>query len=159
VDVVQATATWLHSLATVGLLGYYSILALIVIPALRRTLDGPSLGRVVPAIERRALPVVLGAVGVFLVTGLYLLVSDHRFLGLGHFFGSSWSSLIVIKHLVVVALIGIGAYLDLLVVPDIAGPLDEPDRTAAINRLTRGTSVMAFLGAIVLLLTAAAQAT
>jgi hypothetical protein len=158
VNVVQATAVWLHSLATVGLLGYYSILALVVLPVLRRTLDGPGLGRVVPAVEQRALPVVLGAVGVFLVTGLYLMVSDHRFLGLGHFFGSSWSSLIVLKHLVVVVLIGIGVYLDLLVLPHVAGPVDESDRSAALHRLGRGAAGMSILGAIVLLLTAAAQA-
>ncbi len=157
-DVVQAVAGWLHSLATVTLLGYYAILALVVLPVLRRTVNGPALGRVIPAIERRALPLILGSIGVFLVTGTYLLLTDDRFLGLGHVFGSTWSTLLVIKHVLVIALIGIGVFIDLLVVPDITTPVDEAARTAAIRRLARSASAIATLGAVVLLLTAAAQA-
>lgn len=157
-DVVQAAAVWLHSLATVVLLGYYAILALIVIPVLRSVVNGPAIGRVIPDIERRALPLIVAAIVVFLGTGLYLMLSDARFSGFGHFFGSTWSTLIVIKHVVVVALVGVGVYLDLLVMPAIAGPVDEAARTAAVTRLARSATAMVILGAIVLLLTAAAQA-
>lgn len=157
-DVLQVATVWLHSLATVILLGYYALLALVVVPVLRRTLDGPAIGRAIAAIERRALPLVLASIGVFLVTGMYLMLTDDRFVGLGHFFGSTWSTLIVVKHVVVVALIGIGVAIDLLVVPDVATPLDERARTVAVGRLARGASAIAALGAIVLLLTAAAQA-
>ena len=157
-DVVQAAAVWLHSLATVVLLGYYAILALIVVPVLRRVVNGPAIGRVIPDIERRALPLIVAAIVVFLGTGLYLMLSDARFSGFGHFFGSTWSTLIVIKHVVVVALVGVGAYLDLLLMPAIAGPVDEAGRTAAVTRLARSATAMVILGAIVLLLTAAAQA-
>ena len=157
-DVVQAAAVWLHSLATVVLLGYYAVLALIVIPVLRSLLNGQAIGRVIPAIERRALPLVAAAIGVFLVTGLYLMLSDARFAGFGQFFGSTWSTLIVIKHVVVVVLIGVGAYLDVLVMPAIAGPVDEAARAAAVTRLARSATAMVILGTIVLLLTAAAQA-
>jgi hypothetical protein len=59
---------------------------------------------------------------------------------------------------VVIALVGIGVYIDLLVVPDVANPADEAARTAAIRRLARSASAIAILSAIVLLLTAAAQA-
>jgi uncharacterized membrane protein len=158
VDVVQAVAAWLHSCATVVLLGYYAILALVVVPVLLRAVDGPTLGRVIPAIERRALPLILTCVGVFLVAGTSLLLTDHRFLGVGHFFATTWSTLIVAKHLLVVALVGIGVSIDLLLVPDVAFPVDEVARTAAIRRLARSASAMAALGAVVLLLTAAAQA-
>ena len=157
-DIVQAVAAWLHSLATVILLGYYALLALVVVPVLRSAVNGPALGRVIPAIERRALPLILASIGVFLVTGTYLLLTDDRFLGFGHVFGNAWSTLIVIKHVLVIALVGIGLFIDLLVVPDIANPVDEAARTVAIRRLTRGASAIAALGAIVLLLTAAAQA-
>jgi uncharacterized membrane protein len=158
VDVVQAAAVWLHSLATVVLLGYYAILALIVVPVLRTVVNGPAIGRVIPAIERRALPLIIAAIAVFLVTGLYLVLTDERFLGFGRSFDSGWSTLIVIKHVVVVGLVGVGVYLDLLVMPAIAGPVDEPARTAAVGRLARGATAMVMLGAIVLLLTAGAQA-
>ena len=157
-DVVQAVVAWLHALATVILLGYYAVLAFVVLPVLRRTVNGLALGRVIPAIERRALPLILASIGVFLVTGTYLLLTDERFLGLGHVFGNAWSTLIVIKHVLVIALIGIGVFIDLLVVPDIANPVDEAARTAAIRQLARGTSAIAALGTVVLFLTAAAQA-
>ena len=148
-DVAQAVAAWLHSLATVILLGYYALLALVVVPVLRSAVNGPALGRVIPAIERRALPLTLASIGVFLVTGTYLLLTDDRFLGLGHVFENAWSTLIVIKHVLVIALIGFGVFIDLLVVPDIANPADEAARTAAIRRLARSASAIAALGAIV----------
>ena len=107
-DVVQAVAAWRHSLATVILLCYYALLALVVVPVLPRAVNGPALGRAIPAIERRALPLTLASIGVFLVTGTYLLLTEDRFLGLGHVFGNAWSTLIVIKHVMVIALIGIG---------------------------------------------------
>ena len=157
-DVVQAVAAWLHSLATVGLLGYYAVLGLVLVPVLRRTVNAPTLGRVIPAIERRALPVILAAIVVFVATGTYLLATDARFLGLGHTFANTWSTLIVVKHLVVVVLVLIGVYIDLLVVPNIATPVDEASQAAAVRRLGRSAAAIATLGALVLLLTAAAQA-
>ena len=157
-DLVQVSAVWLHSLATVLLLGYYAVMALIVIPVLRAALRESALGRIIPDIERRALPPVLGAVGVFLLTGLYLLLSDHRYLGLGHVVDNTWSVVMLVKHVVVIALVVIGVWLDIVVVRDIALPSDEPGRTAAVHRLALGTTAIVVLGAIVLLLTAAAQA-
>ena len=157
-DVVQAAAAWFHSCGTVILLGYYAVLGLVVVPVLRRAVDGPTLGRLIPAIERRARPLILACIGVFLVTGSYLLITDQRFLGLGHAFGNSWSILIMVKHVLVIGLVGIGVYIDLLVVPDVANPASEAARTAAMGRLARSTAAMTALGAVVLILTAAAQA-
>ena len=157
-DVGQTIAAWLHSLATVFVLGYYALLAFVVVPILRRTLDAPTLGRVIPAIERRALPLIVAAVIVFVVTGAYMLAADSQFQGLGHAFANTWSALIVVKHAVVVVLVGIGVYLDVLVVPDIATPIDEASQAAAVRRLAWSATAIAALGALVLLLTAAAQA-
>ncbi len=156
-DVGEAIVTWFHSLATVFVLGYYALLAFVVVPVLRRTLDAATLGRVIPEIERRALPLILGAVVVFVVTGAYLLGTDAQFQGLGHAFVNTWSTLIVIKHAVVIVLVGIGVYIDLLVVPDIERPVDAAFQAAAVRRLARSATAIALLGAVVLLLTAAAQ--
>ena len=158
VDLAQVSAVWLHSVATVVLLGYYAVMALIVIPVLRATLKESALGRIIPDIERRALPLVLGAVGVFLLTGLYLLLSDDRYLGLGHVIDNTWSIVMLVKHVVVIALVAIGVWLDVVVVRDIALPADEPGRATAVHRLAVGTTAIVVLAAIVLLLTATAQA-
>jgi hypothetical protein len=63
-----------------------------------------------------------------------------------------------VKHIVVIALVAIGVWIDVVVVRDIALPTDELGRTAAVRRLALGTTLIATLGATVLLLTAAAQA-
>jgi hypothetical protein len=49
-------------------------------------------------------------------------------------------------------------YIDLLVVPDVASPVDEVARSLAIRRLARSAAAITVLGGLVLLLTAAAQA-
>jgi hypothetical protein len=78
-------------------------LALVVLPVLRRTLNVPAPGRVIPAVERRALPLIPGSIGVAPVTGMCLLFAADRILGLGRFSGSTRSTLIVARHGVVIA--------------------------------------------------------
>jgi putative copper export protein len=87
-----------------------------------------------------------------------MLSTDAQFQGLGHAFVNTWSTLIVIKHAVVIVLVGIGVYIDLLVVPDIERPVDATFQVAAVRRLARSATAIAALGTVVLLLTAAAQA-
>ena len=70
-------ATWVHTLAIVVLLGYYATLSLVVLPWLS---SGGSTepGRVIAAVERRALPWVLVSIVVFTVSGIVLMVAAQR---------------------------------------------------------------------------------
>jgi uncharacterized membrane protein len=157
-DIAATIATWLHALATVIVLGYYGILGRIVLPALVRSVEGPALGRAIGAVERRALPLLVVSVGLFVVTGFYLLVVDEAFAGLGNFGSSSWATLMLAKHALIGFMVAGGGLVHFLVlrVDDPALPDDE--RLPAVRHLRLAAEAMTGLGALILLLTAAAQA-
>lgn len=154
-DAVVVGAVWLHLLATVTLIGYYAILGLLVLPLLRRIADGRELAESLATLERRALPLLVGSVAVFIATGVYLMGSDTRYGGVGSI-GSTWASVLLLKHLVVALMVGLGLYIDAVIVR--AAAAEVADRAIAVRRLTLATGAMTVLGAVVLLLTAVAQA-
>ncbi len=156
----MSLASWLlwgHLLATVVLVGYYVLLAAVVIPAVtraagdRRAVVLP-VGQLLAAIERRALPLLLASVGVFLATGIGLQTSDPQYQGLGQVRGA-WAGLLLVKHLVVVGMLAVGSVLDGFLVR--AGREDSPSAPGA--SLVWTVRVQAGLGVLVLLITAAAQ--
>jgi len=155
-DPVEVGAIWLHLVATVTLLGYFTVLGLLVLPVLRRRVSSGELVASVAALERRALPLVITSLGVFLATGVYLMGNDSRYGGVGSI-GSTWATVLLAKHLVVLVMVGLGLYFDALVVRA-AGAPQGTDQAAQMTRITRAAQGMTFFAAIVLLLTAAAQA-
>ena len=153
-DATHLIALWLHALAMVVVLGYYGILSRIVLPTLARSLEPAALARVVPAIERRALPILVAGIVLFIVTGVYLLVRDGRYAGVGSF-ASTWSTLMLIKHLVVVVMVVLGVGVDRLAAGFAA--TSDAGRGRTFEILALAMDGMAALGILVLLLTAAAQ--
>ena len=147
-------ALWLHTVAFVIAWGYYGILARMVLPALD-TRDGPARVALVASIERRALPLLAVAIVAFLLTGGYLMVTDPEYAGLGNIRASTWATLMLVKHLAVAAMIVAGVVVDLLI-RDLAAA--DPDDDRALRRVRRSAEVATGLGALIALLTAAAQA-
>src|SRR3990172_11336962 len=88
-DLVQVGAAWLHLLATVAMLGYYAILGLVVLPAIRRVVPPRELGDSIAAMERRATPLIIGSLAIFLATGVFLMTTDPRYGGVGHGTGAA----------------------------------------------------------------------
>lgn len=155
-DIAVAGATWLHLAATVVVLGYYAVVPLIVLPALRRSLSPDALGPGLAAIERRALPAIVAALVVFFATGVYLTGSDQRYGGAGAI-ASPWAGAILVKHGVIVVMVLIGAWVDAAAVR--AGSVESTTaRAAALRRFSLGGGAISVLGVVVLLLTAVAQA-
>ena len=155
-DVLQLLAIWLHTLAFVIAWGYYGILGRIVLPALERSLDQPAASRTLVAVERRALPLVLLSVALFVVTGSYLLLASPKYAGLGDFFANTWTTLMLLKHLVVAVLVALAVAVDLLIRR--AGEAsDDATGAAALHRVRLAAEGATGLGALVILLTAAAQ--
>jgi uncharacterized membrane protein len=155
-DLVQVGARWLHLVATVALIGYYAALGALVVPALRGAMTPRVLGESIAAIERRALPVVVGSLVVFLATGVYLMGADTRYSGVGEI-TDSWSTLLLVKHVVVAVMVGLGLYVDAIIVRRLAPP-DAVDQDATARWLMVVAGAMTALGLVVLFLTAAAQA-
>lgn len=154
-------ATWIHTIAIVILLGYYAALSLVVLPWLRSG-DSHEPGRVLAALERRALPWILVSIILFVATGVALMLTSSKYEGLGDVAASTWAVLILVKHAVVVAMIALGVVIDRVIVPRVDGtwwtPAVEPSTDARdLRTVTQASWVMGLLGTVVLLLTAAAQ--
>jgi uncharacterized membrane protein len=155
-DVGLVLALWLHTLGFVTVMGYYGVLGRIVIPAIERSLDGSAQATALKAIERRAMPLVLLSVVLFAITGAYLLVVDAKFEGLGSFFASTWTTLMLVKHLVVIVLVALGVAVDVLI-RRLSLAASKPDRRSDLLRIELAAEGATGLGALVVLLTAAAQ--
>lgn len=154
-DTGLVVARWLHTVAFVIAWGYYGVLARMVIPGLRDLEPGLA-ARTLDAIERRALPLILGSIVLFIVTGAYLLVSDDRYAGLGNVADSTWTSLMTLKHVVIVALVGLGVLIDYLVKSAEAPEADTTRRRIGqVRWAAEGATV---LGALIVLLTVIAGA-
>jgi uncharacterized membrane protein len=148
---LTALSLWLHALATVVFIGHYVLLSLVYIPALANG-DGTGLAR----ISKRSRPWLYTALLIFIVTGIYLMVADPNYLGLGNF-GNTWGVMMLTKHVLVGAMIIIGFWFNAIMR---VGPMLVSNTRAAeaAARFRRHANLMASLGAVVLLLTAIAQA-
>jgi uncharacterized membrane protein len=156
VDVPLLLALWFHTVALVIAWGYYGILGRIVIPALGRSLDGATQARTLAAVERQALPIVLAAVVLFTVTGTYLLVDNPRYEGLGTFFDSTWSTLMLVKHALVVGFVVLAIAMDRSI-RRAAADENGDGRALYLRRARLLAEGATGLGALIVLLTAAAQ--
>ena len=99
---------WLHMLATVAWLGSLSGLALIFLPAARKSLDLPTyallLGRIQPRVQQIGWLslVILGATGMFQMSAN---PNYHGFLSID----TPWAKAILTKHLAVLVMVALSA--------------------------------------------------
>jgi uncharacterized membrane protein len=138
--------------------GYYGVLARIIVPAMESALAEPERVGTLTAVERRALPLMLLSVALFGITGTYLLVADPAYAGIGNIFASTWTALMLAKHLVVIVMVIVGVVIDWLIrtLPD---PVEFVDRVPReLRRIRLLADGATGLGAVIALLTVAAQA-
>jgi uncharacterized membrane protein len=155
-DIPHVLAITLHTLALVIAWGYYGILGRIMLPALERSLDGPSQAAALVAVERRAIPLVVLSAALFTATGAYLLVIDPHYAGLGNFFESSWTTLMLVKHVLVFGFVALAVLVDRLI-RRVSDATNDLARASALLRLRLSAEGATGLGALIVLLTAAAQ--
>jgi uncharacterized membrane protein len=155
-DFALVLALWIHTIGLVIVMGYYGILGRILIPSLERTVHGPELAESLAAIERRALPLVLLSVVLFVLTGTYLLVVNPHYGGLGNFFATTWSTLMLVKHALVIAFVALGVAVDWLARDLVYAP-DDGALRSTVRRMRLCAEVATGLGALIILLTVAAQ--
>jgi uncharacterized membrane protein len=157
-DVGQILASWLHLVALVIAWGYYGVLGRIVLPGLERSLDGEDdVVSSLAEVERRAVPLVLLSMVLFTASGTWLLVVDPAYAGLGAFFASTWTTLMLVKHVLVIAFVAIAIAIDRLIRRAVSAATEEERRTA-VGRVRLAAEAVTALGALIALLTAAAQA-
>jgi len=140
-------SNWLHALATVIFIGYFVLLALIFLPALSRDENSAALSE----ISKRSRVWMYASILVFIFTGIYLMLVDPNYLGIGNF-SNFWGILMLIKHLLIIGMIAMGFWFNFIlrVGPSLRSNPDSPG-------FRRYANIMAISGVLVLLLTAIAQ--
>lgn len=176
-QLVVVLSIWLHLLATVVWIGQAILSNLVYMPIFSQQLKGPALGAAIGEMARKTRPFIWGSIVVFGITGIPIMTENEGYLGLGNF-GNSWSILILVKHIIVVVMILLAAYMDRVALPGLvkvlttvagppggaqAGPPPQasgppPHVQAAIRRSRLGGSAVMICGIVVLLLTAIAEA-
>jgi uncharacterized membrane protein len=155
-DVVQVGAVAIHTLAMILVVGYYGILGRVILPALRGSLSGPVLATTLEAVERRAVPLLVLSVGLFVATGAFLLLADEQSEGIGNFFATTWTTLMLAKHGLIVAMVVLAGIVHFLV-SDVAYAATDAERDRQLRRLGLATEAATGIGALVVVFTAAAQ--
>lgn len=145
-----ALSIWLHAVATVILIGHYVLLSVIYLPVLEK--GG---GVFLSQISKRSRLWMYLSLGIFLVTGIYLMFVNPDYLGVGRF-DNLWSVMMLIKHLLIVGMIGLGFWYNAFLR---VGPMMASSNNAelGIRRFRLYSNLMAIAGIWVLLFTAVAQ--
>ena len=150
---IPALSTWLHTMATIVMIGYYVFTSLIYLPIFSRQMQAEDLRELLEQVSARLRPFFGGSLLIFLVTGTHLMLINEDYLGLGSFFGNPWSILIVIKHVLVIAFLGLAIYSERAFMGQISS--EKPE---ALKQFRLAVNLNTILGAIILLLTSIAQA-
>lgn len=109
-QIVFAIVTFLHDLFTAVWIGGLITLGLSVMPAAKKVLGkGPQMKQLMDAIQRRLSVLVYVSIVGLVLTGVLLGNRSPAFNGLFHF-GNAYSTVLTIKHVLVLAMIGIALY-------------------------------------------------
>jgi uncharacterized membrane protein len=151
-QLLLATSTTLHAFAMLIFIGHYLLMSLIYIPALS-SLDNA--GQALGEMSRGSRQWLYGSILVFIVTGVHLMLVDPNYLGIGNF-SNPWALLMLIKHIVIVVMIGLGFWFNFL---QRVGPAMRSTSGAAqgVAKFRQYSNIMAVCGMIVLALTALSQ--
>jgi len=151
-QVAIATSTTLHALAMIIFIGHYVLMSLIYLPALSKLDNGATALGEMSAHSRRWM---YGSILVFAVTGVHLMLVEPNYMGIGNF-SNPWAMLMLIKHLVIVVMIGLGFWFNML---QRVGPAMRSNSGAAqgVAKFRQYSNAMAICGVIVLALTALSQ--
>lgn len=162
---VLAVAYWLHMIATVIWLGGLAALALVVLPAARRSLASDAYSELLAGMQVRLQRLGWFSLAVLAVTGMFQM-SSHPAYGGFLDISNSWSIAIFAKHMVIGVMVAVSAYVTWGILPALqrlsllraagrSGPEDQQRRLE--QRETNMLRLNLLLSALVLLLTAIAR--
>jgi uncharacterized membrane protein len=155
-----------HLIATVVWIGGLVTMAFVVQPVANSALtDQKEVARVMEAVQKRFQPLANLSLLVLLLTGMVQLVNNQFYRGFLQL-DNTWSVVILLKHLCVIAMIGLAAYITFSLQPAqrrlallAANDVDDPAGAAHLKaqqiRLARLNLVLSVL---VLVFTAVARA-
>jgi uncharacterized membrane protein len=154
---------WLHMLATVVWIGSLAALVLLVLPAAQRSLEPGLYANLLDALQRRLDPLGWFCLIVLTGTGMFQMSASPNYQGFLAF-GNVWAMAILIKHIVILVMVGASAYLTWGLLPSLrrtALKLAQGKDAPEAARLQRQNAVLLrlnlFLSVVVLALTALAR--
>jgi uncharacterized membrane protein len=113
---VLSIAYWLHMLATVVWLGGLAALALLVLPAARRTLDSQNYTALLAQLQKRLQQVGWFSLAILSVTGMFQMSSSPSYQGFLAI-NNPWATAMLFKHGVIGVMIAAAAYMTWSVLP------------------------------------------
>lgn len=146
--------TCMHAIATVVFIGHPLLLSTIYLPAFAQA-KAEVAGPILSGVSKRSRPWMYASLIVFMVTGIYLMIVDPNYGGVGNF-ANPWSIAMLVKHILIFVMIGMGFFYNAILR---VGPMMSSNNGAeqAISRFGSYAKGMAIAGVLVLLLTAFAQ--
>jgi uncharacterized membrane protein len=149
-QILITLSVWLHALGTVVLIGHYLLLSIIYLPVL-----GKNNGAILSEISKRSRPWLYTSLLIFMVTGIYLMLVDPNYLGIGNF-SNVWAIMMLVKHILVVGMIALGFWYNAILR---VGPMMGSNNSAELgtSRFRLYSNLMAISGILILLLTTLAQ--
>ncbi|HSJ89554.1 MAG TPA: CopD family protein [Anaerolineales bacterium] len=113
-----ALTFWLHLLATVTWVGSLAGVSLLVLPAMKSSLDGETQLIFIEALQRRLEPIAWFSMSLLLATGLFQMSVNPHYNG---FLSTStqWSLAILIKHVLGIVMVVVSAIQTWEVIPAI----------------------------------------
>lgn len=152
-----ALTYWLHLLATVTWVGSLAGVSILVLPAMKRSLDSETQLVFIEAMQKRLEPIAWFSMSLLLATGLFQMSVNEHYDG---FLSTStqWSLAILIKHLFGIVMIVVSAIQTWEVIPSIrraivrskkSNNVDEIDalrrREVLLLRMNFGLSILILL--------------
>ena len=146
-----------HMLATVLLIGFYTLLYLVWLPAVKKQLAPTQENVLIGELFTRFRLWQYLSFLIFAVSGIVLTLVDRYYLGFGQFV-NNWSIVMLVKHVLIVFLIGLCIYTGILSA-NIRAKLQAETTAAPLKKKLKTTAgVLTSLGVLILFLTALAQA-
>lgn len=148
-DLISILFTWLHLLAAVTWLGGIIFILYIAIPSSRQAL-GPEAGKLMVEVSKRFTPFANNSILLIVITGVVLAWIKGYFSGSASFEGAK-SSILYLKYLFALIMIGMHFYRGLVLAPKIsmAAPAQKPLLQKISLNLVK---INLLLGIIILLL-------
>jgi uncharacterized membrane protein len=162
-------AYWLHMLATVVWIGALAALALFVLPAARKALEGESYARFLGDVQRRLDPLGWFSLIVLAGTGMFQMSASPSYQGFLAI-ENRWAAAILLKHLLFLGMVGLTAYQTWFLLPRLRRIAMRQARERQAGRSAQSAGEASrrselwlmranlVLGVLILALTAAARA-
>ena len=134
-----ALTYWLHLFATVAWVGSLAAVALLILPAMRRSLDAEHQLIFIEAMQKRLEPIAWFSMAVLLATGLFQMSVNPHYDGILST-SSQWSVAILIKHGLSIIMVVVSAIQTWEVIPAIRRSIIRSKRSsnaAEIDSLRR----------------------